>query len=129
PQGRDLDGEIVVLDGNARPCRSDQRPLRHRKSRPLDERAQHRDGTLAQRDRLGAAKQRLPLTVETKRTENVGCGHLSFLSMIQKYLGKYSWQLRDFQPAPWQKWGGDVHALDLEERASVGVSIAAGLPA
>src|SRR5262249_19585028 len=74
-QGRDLDREVAVLDGKAGPGGVDQRLLGHQDPRPLHQRGQPGDGTLAQGDGLGAAKQHLRLTIETKRTEDMGCNH------------------------------------------------------
>jgi hypothetical protein len=70
-----------AFDGNARLaiCRRTQIvvarvELRGRFASGTLQRTQHRGGTFAQGDGFGAAKQHLHLTVETKRTKDVGRG-------------------------------------------------------
>ena len=75
PQRGDLDGQIAFLHHDAGPCRLDQRVLGDGRSRALDEHPQQGDGALAQRDRLGAAKQDLSLPIEAEWTQLIARRH------------------------------------------------------
>jgi len=89
-QGRDLDHEVAVFDRKARPGGVHQRLLGDRGTGSLHKHPQHHDGASAQGDGLGTAKQHLRLTIETERTDSMGCNHQEDLSPIWNNLGNNS---------------------------------------
>jgi hypothetical protein len=69
----DLDCQIAILDREARPCRLNERILRHRRTGTLNKYVKQRHGTFTQRDAFGVPKKGLALHIEAKRTECINC--------------------------------------------------------
>ena len=69
-----LHRQIAILDRKARPRRLDQCVLCDLAPRAINQQAEQRHRTVAQRDRLGALKKGLALCIEAKRTELINCG-------------------------------------------------------
>ena len=76
-QRRDLDGKVALSNGKAGPRGFHQRVPGNGNPWALHEGTQHRDGTMTQRDRLGAAEQYPGFDVEPKWTEAVSPCHSS----------------------------------------------------
>src|SRR6185369_1330677 len=71
-QGRDLNGEIVLLDRQSRPGGPDQRLLGDRFSGPFEQRPEHRNSTSAELGWLVIAQQRFRCSIETEQADR-GC--------------------------------------------------------
>ena len=71
PQRGNLDCEVTFLDGEAGPCRLQQRILRYWGATPFDQHAQQSHGSRPERDRRAATEEDRRLGVETEWAKGV----------------------------------------------------------